>query len=185
MPPAKNRDSWIVIEALGPIILDNVEGCIVEIGAGVSSTVLCDLAKQFNRKFYCCDPKPRKTDPLVEAQCCDDLIIFQGTSWKFMKVFDDSIALILIDGEHMYSTVEQEVKFFLPKLVVGGVMFIHDTLPPRPKAIYKFNAGDVYLARQDLERRKDLYTFTWPYTAANFGLTMVMKKEENAPWYRS
>ena len=44
--------------------------------------------------------------------------------------------------------------------------------------------ADSYLVRQELEQKKELMTFTWPYTAANVGLTMVMKKEKNVPEFR-
>ena len=44
--------------------------------------------------------------------------------------------------------------------------------------------GNVYKVRQELETRDDIQIFTWPYTAANCGLTMVMKKEPNRPYYK-
>ena len=43
--------------------------------------------------------------------------------------------------------------------------------------------GDVYKVRNELESVDNIQTFTWPYTATNCGLTMVMKMDPNRPYY--
>ena len=188
---------WIIIDELAPIILDNVKGCIVDIGIGVSTEVLYKHSSQFQREHYSCDISGKRCKWVNKS--FPEIKTFCGKSFDFMKQFPDTqIAIIFIDGDHHYPTVIEEVNFFLPKLVSGGLMFMHDTLPTKWEHIYGFVSEkpgrafgkffdvtcDSYLVRQELERRKDLMTFTWPYTAANYGLTMVMKKEENAPKFR-
>jgi len=191
------RKHWIVVDRLAPIILSNVEGCVVDIGIGRSTETLYEHSTQFHREHYSCDISnqvskwARKLFPKIK--------FFLGSSFDFMKQFPNiSIAIIFIDGNHHYSTVIEEIKFFLPKLSSGGVMFIHDTLPKDWQEVYGYMnekpgrkygrhidvCCDSYLVRQELEARRDLMVFTWPYTAANYGLTMVMKKEMTGPKFR-
>lgn len=175
---------WIIVDLLAPIILSNVEGSIVDIGIGASTYVLSKHARKFARGQYSCDISPRRCE-----WARTDLKwpkVFECRSSEFIKRFPDiPVAIVLIDGEHTVATVSMEVDFFLPKLSVGGVMFLHDTLPKDGyvSEVGK-RCGDVYKVRQTLEKDHSLYTFTWPYTAYNYGLTMVMKKELNAPFHR-
>ena len=177
------RRDWIIIDSLADIILNNSKGCLVEIGIGVSAEVLSEHAKNFKRTMYSCDVSKRKCK---WARVIGVDSVFLGTSFDFIKKFsENNVALILIDGDHKYSTVIEEVNFFLPRLSWGGVMFLHDTMKQSWDQVYlKTGTSDSYLVRQELEARSDLRVFTWPYTAVDFGLTMVMKKEENAPLFR-
>jgi len=191
------RRHWIILDRLVPVILEHVEGCIVDIGIGVSTETLYDYSRQFNREHYSCDISKRMYNWVRKS--FTGIKPFCGKSIDFMKTFPDiPVAVAFIDGEHHYPTITEEVNFFLPKLSLGGVMFIHDTLPTKWRHVYGYISekpgrtfgrymevtGDSYLIRQELERREDLMTFTWPYTAANYGLTMVMKKDMNAPKFR-
>jgi len=176
------RQDWIVIERLGDIILKNVEGCIFEIGLGRSTPIFLKFAKDFNRDLYCFDKKPRKTNWAEERGAK----IFLGESVNFFDQFPDvPVAMGLIDGDHRYKNVTQEINFFLPKLVYGGIIFLHDTYPPEGWARENGrHCGNVYKVRQELEANNDIQIFTWPYTAMGCGLSMVMKKESNRPYYK-
>ena len=65
---------------------------------------------------------------------------------------------------------------------------MHDTMPQHERQIKVhekgFSPGDVYKMRQELERMPEVDVFTWPYSAANMGLTMVMKHNKDRPYWR-
>jgi len=176
------RQDWTIIEQLGGIILKNTEGCTFEVGLGRSTPIFIKLADSFKRDHYCFDKLERKCNWAKERGCK----VFIGNSLDSLSQFPDiPIAMGLIDGDHQYETVIQEVNFFLPKLAYGGVLFLHDTYPPEKWVSEKSkHCGNVYKVRQELETRNDIWVFTWPYTAADCGLTMIMKKELNRPYYR-
>ena len=181
---------WIVIEKLADVIIAHdrrweqwskpakPKGCLVDIGAGYSTDLFTVIALRWNIKHYTCDIVINKTYH-------DSHIVFRGPSSEFIKVFNDTPAIVLIDGSHAYDDVLMEFDFFLPRMAEGGVIFIHDTLPLYEKWIDPKSCGDGYRLRQELKKRDDVESFTWPYTANNLGLTMVMKKEANPPYYRS
>ena len=45
----KNRKEWIILDRVVDIILDNVKGCIVDIGMGMSTQILAEYAEKYNR----------------------------------------------------------------------------------------------------------------------------------------
>ena len=121
--------------------------------------------------------------------------IFHGNSLDLITLKDKKMALGLIDGNHNAKIVRREISFFLKRLSIGGIIFLHDTyrnasllLKDRAKADpeiinSKKWVGDTYTVRQRLEGMKDIQTFTWPYTAMNCGLTMVMKLDPDRSYY--
>jgi len=177
----KRRPSdWVLLDKLAGIIIAHTrdfsydpipwspKGCVVDIGIGQSTKVLARHAQEWKIKQYSCDINPSRT-------LHDTHEVFHGPSFDFMQTFDDSPALVLLDGSHHYEDVMAEVDFFLPRLVEGGVIFIHDTYPPFDEwAVRGKHCGDVYLVRQELERRDDIQVFTWPFTANSCGVTMIM-----------
>ena len=184
MPSRLKIEEWIILDRLADVILANVDGCIVDIGIGSSTKVLIKYAKKFNVQHYSCDINVKKCEWARRVGCK----VFEGKSLYFIKEFNDFPALVFIDGEHLYETVKQEVEFFLPLLSYGGVIFLHDTNPPeRYKSNNGKGCGDVYKIIQELEKDKNLQIFTWPYTAAECGLTMIMKKNfiENNNWRKN
>ena len=182
----------VILDDLAKTILANVEGCVVDIGIGSSTKVLSKHAKDLDRPHYTCDVKRGKCEWARTVGC----VAFEGRSLDFIKTFPDiPVALVFLDGEHLYETVLQEVDFFLGRLSDGGVIFLHDTHPPKEFICESGRrCGNVYRVRQQLEHRMAmdilalthskttgftrmpaLQVFTWPYTALNCGLTMVMK----------
>ena len=178
---AKKQD-WTIIQRLGDVILKYAEGCIIEIGLGRSTQIFLKLAHDFKRTHFCFDISERKCEWARERGAT----VFIGRSLDFLDQFPDvPVALGLIDGDHRHEIVKLEIDFFLSKLTPGGIIFMHDTYPP--EAWVRENGkrcGNVYKTRLELETRKDIQIFTWPYTAMGCGLTMVMKKEPNQPYYR-
>ena len=173
---------WTIIQQLGDVILTKIHGCIFEIGIGKSTPILKKFADDFKRDLYCLDVRGYKCK-WAESVGCKALI---GKTKHTLKLFPKiSVAMGLIDGRHDVHTVRFEVNFFLDLLTPGGIIFMHDTyLPTNRKPKKGTMAGDIYKVRQELEMREDVQTFTWPYTAMDQGLTMVMKKELDRPYYR-
>ena len=176
---AKEMDGWPLLDAIVPIVLFYRPHCIVEIGAGESTPVLAKIAERYGVKLYSCDKSPRKNKTYFK-----DHIFVQKFSIDFIKEFDDTPAVVLIDADHAYDVAKMEFDFFFDKLVPGGVIFLHDTLPPDENYLNQYACHDVYKLRQELEHRTDeMDCFTWPYTAGWCGLTMVIKKEKDRPYW--
>ena len=172
-------DGWSLLGAIVPIILFFRPHCIVEIGAGESTPVLAKIAESYGVKLYSCDKSPRKNKVYFK-----DHIFVQKLSVDFIKEFDDIPAVVLIDADHSYETAKMEFDFFFDKLIPGGVIFLHDTLPPDESYVNPSACHDVYKLRQELEQRTDeMDCFTWPYTAGWCGLTMILKKEKDRPYW--
>ena len=193
--PVSKLEDWIIINTLAPIILNHVRGCIVEIGAGFSTKMFAKIAADAGVNFYSCDTNADKLTTIKkeverEVSVENSKIAFFGLpSISFMKRFESDInerpAIVFLDGCHAYHIVRVEANYFLQKMLVGGVMFLHDTLSPKESYITApFGLGEVYKVRQDLEKTENTDCFTWPYTAKGYGLTMVIKKELDRPYYR-
>lgn len=163
--------NWIIIDRLADIILRHVRGCIVEIGMGVSTPILSKHANQAGVVLYSCDIDPKKA-----AMKYDHHVVFCGSSFDFMDQFKGEPAIVFLDGCHEYEVVSKEARFFLPALLPNGVLFLHDSLPPNNRYTANDRCGTVYQLRHELEKDPRYNCFTWPYTATNCGLTMVMKR---------
>ena len=172
-------NGWSILEALVPIIVYHRPYPIVEIGAGASTLYLARVAEQFHVKLYSCDKSPRKNKVYFK-----DHVFVQKFSRDFISEFDDyPVSVVLIDADHNYEVAKMEFDFFFDKLIPGGVIFLHDTMPPSEEYLTPTACGDVYKLRQELEKRDDLDCLTWPYTAGYMGLTMVMKKEPDRKYW--
>lgn len=180
------RQDWIIIERLGDIILRNVDGHIFEIGVGFSTPIFSNLAADFDRNLYCFETNEKMCDLAKMFGAT----VFQGKSLaNIEKLSETTIAMGLIDGRHRAGTVRAEISFFLKRLSPGGVIFLHDTYScksPILKSAKNFTEkmiGDVYKVRKELESLDTIQIFTWPYTAMNCGLSMVMKMDPDRPYY--
>jgi len=173
----------VILDRLADVILHYVKGCVVEIGVGQSTPILAKHAREAGVKHYAIDINAnscRKVEENPEAQH-DGLIIYNGSSLDFIETFDDVPALVFIDGCHDSEVIMQEAMFFLHRLPSGGVIFLHDTylIEGWEHRIAKKNLfSDTYRARWELENLKNVWCFTFPYTANACGLTMVMKRPE-------
>ncbi|MHA2055617.1 MAG: class I SAM-dependent methyltransferase [Candidatus Hodarchaeales archaeon] len=181
-------EDWAIMDVLTPIILSHVKGCIVEIGIGWSSIVFAKHSKDLNVKFYSCDKKKARCEWLKEWEGFhDNIVIYHNNSFAFAKWLKETPAIIFLDGNHTTSIVEKEISLFLPKLATNGVMFLHDTCPWQSTYEKKTAKGkdmQLYTIKNKLKKDPSLEVFTWPFTAASCGLTMILKKDMNEPWYR-
>jgi len=175
----RNMQGWSVLKALADIILFFRPYTVVEIGAGESTRILAEAAEKAEVKFYSVDMQKHKLSHHTHWQTN-----VLGNSLDFIKEFDEKCGLVLIDANHTYPVAKQEFDFFFEKLVPGGVIFLHDTFPCIEEAITDQGCGDVYKLRQELEKRTDeMDCFTWPYSAIFNGLTMVIKKDKDRPYW--
>ena len=172
------RGSWSILQSVISSVIRYVPGDIVEIGMGESTEILSSIAKDNNVILYSCDIQMGGMFKVFDEPLFEDHYCFTEGSEKFMNGFGGNPSIVFIDGEHLYETTKKEVEFFLPKMKTGGVMFLHDTMPVFKKSIVPdskgYNPGDIYRVRQELECDPRYDVFTWPYSAQNMGLTMVM-----------
>ncbi len=127
---AKEREELFKLGNSGP-----AEGAIVNIGnfLGGSSILLGKGSKKGNReKVYSFDPKyySLKENYLKENQV-DDWIIFNrqnsengAQSWQERD--DKRIRLLFIDGDHSYEACKKDISMWIPFLVPGGIVALHD-----------------------------------------------------------
>ena len=182
-----NKNPWIILECLSDIILYNIKGCIVEIGMGFSTSILSNIAEKHSVNFYTCDKSHKTFNKVKDGIEYENFKPYFATSEDFMKSFNDTPAVVFLDGDHSYDILKQEVYFFLDKMLYGGVLFMHDTTPIMGRYESKIEQGrkmTTHLMRKEIELNKDYDVFTWRYTAANCGLTMVLKKDLSEPFYR-
>ena len=170
--------TWDIMDALVPKILKYVPGDIVEIGMGESTTVFADHAYQAGVRLYSCDIQMGGMFEVFDKEIFLNHICYIGRSEDFMQEYNGYASIVFIDAEHNYEMIKKEVDFFLPRLLPGGVMFLHDTMPRYERQIkpdkHGWSPGDVYRMRQELECNPKYDVFTWPYSAQDMGLTMVM-----------
>jgi len=150
----------------------------VEIGAGESSIVLGKVTERAGVELHTIDIKPQK-----KCRYHKNHHYHLMRSEEFMESFDERPAVVLIDADHRYDAAKKEFDFFFEKLVPGGMMFLHDTMPPHEAFVRPTASGDVYRLRQEIEKRDDCDCMTFPYTAQFMGLTVVLKHEENREYW--
>lgn len=182
------KGGWSMMDVIVPEILRKVEGPVIEIGMGESTDILADHAYEHQRKLYSCDIQMGGMFKVFDKPLYDNHICFIGRSEDFIKQYDgEDPAVVFIDGEHKYETVKMEVDFFLPRLREGGVIFMHDTFPQEERLLEidgdGQKPGDIYKVRQELERNPEVDVLTWPYTANNVGLTMVLKHRKDREFW--
>lgn len=179
-PSLELYGEWSVLASLCSVILYHRPYCVVELGAGDSTMLLAQAAERFDVNFYSVDVKPFK-----RTKYKGKYTFYQGLIEDFMKTFNDTPAIVLIDANHEYEIAKKEFEFFFDKLVEGGVIFLHDTYPPHSTALAPDACSDVFRLRQHIEKidKNVLDVFTWPYTAKWSGLTMVIKKEKERPYW--
>ena len=175
-----SRNGWIILERLIEPIMTSRRGCIVEIGMGASTQMFAKAAQRYGVKLHSCDKSVLKAgQPYHKGHT-----VFIGTSFDFMKQFKDTPSIVLIDGCHDYAVVKKEFEFFLDKLIEGGVIWLHDTAPFKEELLESNACSDSWKLRQEIERRTDVDCLTWLYTGIGMGLTMVLKRETNPPYWR-
>ena len=58
-------------------------------------------------------------------------IFITGDSTEVHAQFNKPIHLLLIDGDHHYETVKQDIAGWVPKVITGGIVIFHDYAPTK------------------------------------------------------
>ncbi len=163
--------NWPIIDALAPFFFKNYKGCIIEIGAGKSTIVLNKLAVKFKRKLYSCD----MIDKIKEDLSQYHMRVIKK-SFEFMEEFNDTPMFVLLDGSHKYEDVKEEFYFFYKRLVPGGVILMHDTIPPSELFLHNSRCGDAYKLRLEIEKNPNIDIVSFQYPMTIVGQSMVIKR---------
>jgi MMP 1-O-methyltransferase len=110
-------------------------GVIVEIGSwrGKSTTCLGLGSKAGSRvRIYAVDPHAEHTFAdfqrnMEEAGIADLVTPVPGRSQELASGFHQPIELLFIDGAHEYELVKEDFDRWVPKVLEGGVVAMHDT----------------------------------------------------------
>jgi hypothetical protein len=170
------RKSWEVLEVIGHLCLNWVPGVVLEIGSGTTTPSLHDLAVEFDREFHSCDLYKNPIGLKKRYKLTNRYKPFKGTSDDFAKQFNKKIAFAFIDGCHLYDYIRRDFFFVYGLLNPGGIVCMHDTLPPSEKHAGPGQCQDAYKLRLELEKREDIEIISWPYPNY-YGISMVIKKQ--------
>lgn len=119
-------------------------GCIVEIGSfeGKSTTYLASGSMAGSHvPIYSIDPHEEGTLPAFRQQLARAKIEhlvnpIVSASQRIADSFDRPIGLLFIDGAHDDLSVRQDWEQWVPKVLPGGYVAMHDTLKwPAPRVI--------------------------------------------------
>jgi hypothetical protein len=178
---------WGLMGILADFVLHYTQGDIIEIGIGESSIYFTRLARKYKRKVYHVD---RGSSDYINLFSVPDFfdktnILYVGPSDEFFKEIKfTEIALVFIDGDHMYDQMKKDFDNSFSLLVENGYIFFHDLHPPDEANTAETRSGDGYRFRKELERRGDIDIFTFPTSSWNAGLTIVRKIPKDAPYYQ-
>jgi predicted O-methyltransferase YrrM len=111
------------------------KGVIVEIGSwrGKSTTCLGLGSKAGKRvRVFAVDRHTDGTFPdwrrNIEAAGIEDVVTpVKGLSQEVAAGFEEPIELLFVDGAHQYDLVRQDFERWVPKVLEGGVVAMHDT----------------------------------------------------------
>lgn len=146
LPGIFGLSKMTVAERKGLLILIPQTGRILEIGTHSGATATW-LAKQRPRvQFIGLDIFVAKDAafglPAVRnSQQCENYQIFVGTTTQFEKLNPAKFDLIVVDANHHYTPVLNDLQMAMPLLTPGGVLLAHDYTPNYPgvvRAVNKF-----------------------------------------------
>jgi len=112
---------------------------IAEVGSylGASACFLASGGSGRISKLYCIDTwendamsegKKSTFDTFTQntSEFIDVIIPLRGRALDMVKFMNESIDLLLIDGDHSYEGVTSDLRAYLPKVKAGGILFLHD-----------------------------------------------------------
>jgi hypothetical protein len=166
---------------LADYVLYFTQGDILEIGVCESSIYFSALAEKYGRTVYHNDLQHSvvvncKTVPGYFGK---NSKVYGGmSSDEFFRTvkFDNPMALIFIDGDHMYEQVKRDFENCSKILAPNGYIFMHDTSPPNENWLTPSTCGTVYKLRREIEASPDWELFTFHKSAWEVGLSMIRRK---------
>jgi len=171
---------WGLLGILADYVLYYTSGNIIEVGVCETSIFFTQLATKHNRKAYHndlqhsvienCKTIPEYFGPNSQTYTMPSDQFFATTQFEF------PIALIFIDGDHLYEQVKKDFDNALKLLQPDGYIFLHDTLPPDSSWTNEGSCGTVYKLREEIEANPEFDIFTFKKSAWDVGLSMVQKR---------
>lgn len=116
--------------------------------------------------------------PVYEQRHAGRVKFYHGSSDSFFEQNVEDWDLIFIDGDHSYEQVQKDFLNSITCLAEGGLIVMHDTLPPTVGDTASDKCGTAYKLRQTL-RSTDYQMYTFPVT---FGVTLVAPHGRDWPW---
>jgi hypothetical protein len=144
-----------------PMVLEHVEGDILEIGAlrGRTTQAFCDVGAKYNRHVFVVDPWDGRqqgshkefTEFQNNTAGCQNLTVHRMASenpaaLKALKEQGVKLSFILIDGLHTYDAVHNDLMLYKDLLESHGVICIDDWRGP-----YGFSAAIQKAAHEQLD----------------------------------
>lgn len=174
-------ERWGLLGILSDYILHYTQGNIIEIGVCETSIYFSKLSERYNRKVYHCDIQHSviencKTVPGYFGKNSQVFCMDSDTFFNTVK-FEGPMALIFIDGDHMYEQVKKDFENAVKLLAPNGYIFMHDTSPPNEDWIGPSRCGTVYKLRREIEANSEFELFTFTRSAWDVGLSMIRKKK--------
>jgi MMP 1-O-methyltransferase len=150
-------------------------GVIVEIGSFHGKSTIClALGSKAGKQVpvYAIDPHRRPSwDPFLanlERAGVSDLVRpIRARSQKAAADFDERIELLFIDGNHRYKRVRQDFNRWVPKVVEGGIVAMHDTT---------WFAGPKRIAEERIFRSREFKDVQFVFSST----TVATKVRENS-----
>lgn len=128
---------------LRDIILEYKPALIVECGCsyGQNTMYLRSLHPEYPFRLISISDD-RLFPAIMPDKETDTFTFIQGISYLELPKFDDtSIGLCIIDTDHNYYTLQQELAALYPKLIPGGLIALHDTVMFSKLSGKKMNYG--------------------------------------------
>lgn len=123
-----------LIKTCAELFSGTARPAFVNIGVMWGCTVHCLRAGHFTARIVALDIKYAwkiKDKTLLNVEW------IKGDSTIYHKQFRGPIDLLLIDGNHHYSTISADIAGWTPKVKVGGIVIFHD-FKPTPHNLRQF-----------------------------------------------
>ena len=104
---------------------DNQNLILFNIGIMWGGTLWCLRAGAKKAKLYGLDIAPNKWK--IEDRETLNAVVIKNDSRTYWKEFEHDIDVLLIDGDHHYATVKQDIEGWVPKC--KGIVIFHDYTP--------------------------------------------------------
>jgi MMP 1-O-methyltransferase len=132
-----------------------VPGVIVEIGSWKGRSTMClalGSMKGQGKTIFAIDPHTGSpehwaafgtvstfdefSDNVRRAGVEDIVVPLVHTSSDVARTFDEAVAMVFIDGAHEFESVKQDFDDWVPKVVEGGIVALHDAVTrPGPRRV--------------------------------------------------
>lgn len=114
-------------------IAQKTDGDIVEIGRKYGgSALLLASASKAEQTVFSIDTKTNKKVKISFGLAPDYVVrkikLIKGDSKAIGKKWNSSVGLVFIDGDHSFEGVKSDIKYWLPKINIGGYAAFHDVV---------------------------------------------------------